>query len=129
MNDDGHTQRTQNGAIAIHVGSGIAERERAEVTAALAALGPHLGGWDPNAVKVEVSVHDRGGKEQRLTLRAHLPGVPPLVAVSAHQELPHAIGEAKRELLHQIDRHKFERQPMSNRHLRAKTIRHPSTRD
>jgi HK97 family phage major capsid protein len=40
----------------------------------LAALGAHLKRWNPDE-DVEVSVQDRGGKEQRVTLRTTLPGL------------------------------------------------------
>jgi len=56
-------------------------------------------------VDVEVSVQDRGGKEQRVTLRTTVPGLPPLVAVAGDRDLTRALGEAKRELIRQIDHH------------------------
>jgi hypothetical protein len=48
---------------------------------------------DPDEVDVEVSVEDRGGKEQRVTLRTTLPGLPPLVAVADDRDLTRALGE------------------------------------
>jgi ribosome-associated translation inhibitor RaiA len=112
---------------AIHVGGGFKEQERPYLLEALAALGPHLARWKPDEVDVEVSVHDRGGKEQRVTLRAILPGFPALVAVAADRDLSRALGEAKRELIRQIDHHKSEREPKNNRRLRSETIRHPES--
>jgi ribosome-associated translation inhibitor RaiA len=91
----------------------------------LAALGAHLKRWNPDEVDVEVSVQDRGGKEQRVTLRTTLPGLPPLVAVAYDRDLTRALGEAKRELIRQIDHHKSAREPMNSRQLRSETIRHP----
>jgi RNA-directed DNA polymerase len=35
------------------------------------------------------------------------------------------VGEAKRELIRQIDHHKSAREPMNSRRLRSETIRHP----
>ena len=67
---------------AIHLGAGFKEQERPHVLETLAALGAHLKRWNPDEVDVEVSVQDRGGKEQRVTLRTTLPGLPPLVAVA-----------------------------------------------
>jgi ribosome-associated translation inhibitor RaiA len=64
-------------------------------------------------VDVEVSVQDRGGKEQRVTLRTTVPGLPPLVAVADDRDLTRALGEAKRELIRQIDHHKSAREPMN----------------
>ena len=109
---------------AIHLGAGFKEQERPHVLETLAALGAHLKRWNPDEVDVEVSVQDRGGKEQRVTLRTTLPGLPPLVAVADDRDLTRALGEAKRELIGQIDHHKSAREPMNNRQLRSETIRH-----
>ena len=100
---------------AIHLGAGFKEQERPHVLETLAALGAHLKRWNPDEVDVEVSVQDRGGKEQRVTLRTTLPGLPPLVAVADDRDLTRALGEAKRELIGQIDHHKSAREPMNSR--------------
>jgi ribosome-associated translation inhibitor RaiA len=110
---------------AIHLGAGFKEQERPQVLETLAALGVHLKRWNPDEVDVEVSVQDRGGKEQRVTLRTTLPGLPPLVAVADDRDLTRALGEAKRELIRQIDHHKSAREPMNSHQLRSETIRHP----
>jgi hypothetical protein len=57
----------------LHLGAGFKDGERPWVLGALSALGPHLARWDPNAVNVEISVKDRDGREQHVTLRADLP--------------------------------------------------------
>jgi ribosome-associated translation inhibitor RaiA len=105
---------------AIHLGAGFKEQERPH-----AALGAHLKRWNPDEVDVEVSVQDGGGKEQRVTLRRTLPGLPALVAVADDRDLTRALGEAKRELIRQIDHHQSAREPMNSRQLRSETIRHP----
>jgi hypothetical protein len=64
----------------IHVGVGFAAKERPPVREALSSLASHLGRWDPCDVDVEVTLQDRGGKEQRVTLRTMLPGLPQLIA-------------------------------------------------
>jgi ribosome-associated translation inhibitor RaiA len=110
---------------AIHVGTGFKAQERPHVVETLATLGAHLRRSNPDAVGVEVSVQDRGGKEQRVTLRTALPGLPQLVAVAADRDMTRALSEAKRELIAQIDHHKSAREPMNNRQLRSETIRHP----
>ena len=94
---------------------------------ALSTLGPHLGRWDPSDVDVEVSLQDRGGKEQRITLRTSLPGRPQLVAVADNPDLTRALCEAKRELIRQLEHQKSAREPMNDRRLRNKTIRHRDT--
>ena len=110
----------------IHVGAGFVAKERPHVLEALSTLGPHLGRWDSRDVDIEVTLQDRGGKEQRVTLRTSLPGLPPLVAVADNPDLTRALGEAKRELIRQLEHQKSAREPMSNRRLRNATIRHPA---
>src|SRR6478736_7138491 len=101
----------------IHVGAGFVAKERPFVLDALSTLGPHLGRWDPSDVDIDVSLQDRGGNEQRITLRTTLPGLPPLVAVAVNPDLTRALGEAKRELIRQVDHHKSAREPMNSRQL------------
>ena len=110
----------------IHVGAGFVANERPHVVEALSTLGPHLGRWDRNNVNVEVSLQDRGRKEQRVTLRTSLPGLPPLVAVAENPDITRALCDAKGALIRQIEHQKSAREPMNNRRLSA-TIRHPDT--
>ena len=110
---------------AIHVGTGFVAKERPQVVETLSTLGPHLGKWEPRDVDLEVSLQDRGGKEQRVTLRTILPGRPPLVAVAENPDINRALSEAKRELIRQFEHQKSAREPMNNRRLRGATIRHP----
>jgi ribosome-associated translation inhibitor RaiA len=111
----------------IHVGAGFVAKERPHVLEALSTLGPHLGRWDPRQVDIEVTLQDRGGKEQRITLRTTLPGRPQLVAVADNPDLTRALCDAKRELIRQLEHQKSAREPMKNRRLRSATIRHPDT--
>ncbi|MDV7084043.1 hypothetical protein [Rhodococcus opacus] len=108
----------------LRMGAGFKEKDRAHVREVLSALAPHLGRWDPSDVDVEISVKDRGGKEQRVTLRTTLPGLPPLVATATDPHLDQALGAAKHELIRQIEDQKSAREPKNNRQLRNKTIRH-----
>ena len=110
---------------AIHVGVGFVAKEHPHLVEMLSALGPHLGKWDPRHVDLDVSLQDRGGKEQRVTLRTTLPGQPPLVAVAENPDINRALSEAKRELIRQLEQQKSAREPMNNRRLRRATIRHP----
>jgi ribosome-associated translation inhibitor RaiA len=127
MRKSGNKQRNVFGEHVLHVGAGFVEKERPHVLEALSMLGPRLGRWNPRNVDVEVSLQDRGGKEQRVTLRTSLPGLPPLVAVADNPDLTRALGEAKRELIRQLEHQKSAREPMNNRRLRGATIRRPGT--
>ncbi len=117
-------QRDVFGEHVLHVGAGFKEKERPHVLETLSTLGQHLlGRWDPRDIDVEVSLQDRGGKEQRVTLRTSLPGRAPLVAVAENPEITRAICEAKRELIRQLEHQKSARDPMSNRGRNSATIR------
>jgi ribosome-associated translation inhibitor RaiA len=109
----------------IRVGAGFVAKKRPFVLDSLSTLGPHLGRWDPHDVNIDVSLQDRGGNEQRVTLRTNLPGLAPLVAVAENPDITRALGEAKRELIRQLEHQKAAREPMNNRRLRRATIRHP----
>jgi ribosome-associated translation inhibitor RaiA len=125
MNMREHNQRNTVRENVIHIGAGFAAKERPHVLAALSTLEMHLGRWNPGDVDVDVSLQDRGGKEQRVTLRTSLPGLPPLVALADDPDLTRALSDAKRELIRQLEHQKSAREPMNNRRLRRATIRHP----
>ncbi len=108
------------------MGAGFKEHERSYVLETLSGLGARLGRWDPADVDVEVSVQNRGGKQQRVTLRTTLPGRPQVLAIAEDVDLTWALGAAKVELIRQLEHQKSAREPMHNRRLRSKSIRHPS---
>lgn len=126
MGNSDNVQRDIFGEHVLHVGAGFVAKERPYMLEALSTLAPHLGKWDPRDLDVEVSLQDRGGKEQRITLRTSLPGRAPLVAVADNPDLTRALCKAKRELIRQIEHQKSGREPMNNRRLRSRTIRHPA---
>jgi hypothetical protein len=105
----------------LHLSGGFSATDRRWVLEALAGLEPHLSRWDPEAGQLFLSVQHRDGKEQLVTLRAELPGYPPMVAKAADRDLNRALAEAKRELVQQIDDEKQKREPKNNRLLRKKT--------
>jgi hypothetical protein len=124
MRNFGNERRNVLHKNMIHVGAGFVAKERPHLAEMLSTLGPHLGRWDSGDVSVEVSLQDRGGKEQRVTLRTTLPGLPPLVAVAENPDITRALCEAKGALIRQIEHQKSARKAMHNRRLSA-TIRHP----
>jgi ribosome-associated translation inhibitor RaiA len=113
------------GEYVLHVGAGFTAKDRPHVLQELATLGSHLGRWNPQDVSLEVSLQDRGRREQRVTLRTTLPGLPPLVSVAGNRDITRALHEARRELIRQVEHQKSARQPMHNRKLGRDTIRHP----
>jgi hypothetical protein len=123
MSNSDNKRRNIFRANVIHLGAGFVAKERLHVVETLSTLGPHLAKWDPGDVNVDVSLQDRGGKEQRVILRTSLPGLPPLVAVAKNPDITRALCDAKGELIRQIEHQKSAREPMNNRRLGA-TIRH-----
>jgi ribosome-associated translation inhibitor RaiA len=109
------------GEYVLHMGAGFVAKERPHVLETLATLAPHLGRWSPLDVSLEVSLQDRGRREQRVTLRTTLPGLSPLVAVADHPDVTRALHDAKHELIRQLEHQKSTRAPKHNRD----TIRHP----
>ena len=127
MNESELQRRDVFERYTLHVGVGFKEEERRHVLETLSTLGPHLGRWDLRDIIVDVSLQDRGGKEQRVTLRTRLPGLPPLVAVADNPDLTRGLGEAKHELIRQVEQQKSEREPMNNRRLRKTMGGPPNT--
>ena len=126
INKDQDKQRSDFRNTAIRVGAGFVAKERPFVLDSLSTLAPYLGKWDPSDIDIDVSLQDRGGAEQRITLRMRPPGLSPLVAVAENPDIAHALAEAKRELIRQLEHQKSAREPMNNRRLRRATIRHPA---
>jgi ribosome-associated translation inhibitor RaiA len=120
------TRRTKDdtfnplGEYVLHMGVGFVSKERPHVLQTLATLAPHLGRWNPQDVSLEVSLQDRGRREQRVTLRTTLPGLSPLVAVADHPDVTFALHYAKHDLIRQLEHQKSTRAPKRNRD----TIRH-----
>lgn len=125
MGNSGRAKRNTFRENVIHVGAGFVAKERPHVTHTLSTLEAHLGRWDSNDVDIEVTLQDRGGKEQRITLRTTLPGHLLLVAVAENPDITRALCDAKRELTRQLEHQKSTHDPMNNRRLRRATIRHP----
>ena len=125
MNIPQDTRRDLFRDNAIRIGVGFEAKDRPFVLDSLSTLAPHVGRWDPRDVEVDVSLQGRGGAEQRVTLRARLPGLTPLVAIADNPDIARALNDAKRELIRQLEHQKSAHEPMNNRRGRA-TIRHPS---
>jgi len=93
----------------LRLGAGFGPADRGHVLELMSSLARHLARWRPEKVDLEISVKDRGGPEQKVTLEALLPGLGLVVATSAHRDLDHALIEARKELTRQIDDEKDKR--------------------
>jgi ribosome-associated translation inhibitor RaiA len=95
----------------LRCGFGFSAAHRSHVLELLSSLERHLARWDPEQVDLEISVKDRHGPEQKVTLETWLPKWPPLVATSSAHDLDHAVIEARNELIRQIEDEKGKRGP------------------
>jgi ribosome-associated translation inhibitor RaiA len=94
----------------LRLGSGFGADDRDHVLELLSALDRHLAHWNPDRVDLEISVKDRGGAEQKVTLEAWLPSWPALVATAADQEFDHALIGVRKDMIRQIDDEKSKRE-------------------
>jgi hypothetical protein len=95
----------------LRLGAGFSLADRPWVAKALSGLAQHLSGWRPDQVDLEASVKERDGRDQRVTLEAWLAGWPPLVATSSQKDIDHALVEARKELIRQIEDERSRRDP------------------
>ena len=98
-------------AAQLRLGPGFHEADRAQVLTELSSLGRHLAHWSPDRVDLEVSVKDRGGPEQTVTLQAWLPGWPSQVVHSTAPDLRRALVEVRQEMIRRIEDGKAKRHP------------------
>lgn len=93
----------------LRFGSGFSAEDQDHVLEVLSALDRHLAHWPPEKADLEISVKDRGGPEQKVTLEAWLPGWPPLVATFSDRDLDHALVGVRKEMIRLIDDEKAKR--------------------
>ncbi|MFC0114059.1 HPF/RaiA family ribosome-associated protein [Kibdelosporangium aridum] len=108
----------------LHLATGFHESERDWIVRRLATLGPRLRSFDAVQVDLEISVKERDGASQQVTLECWIRRSPRLhlVATSGAHELAVALNEVRNGLLRQIDDAKTRTEPHSNR-----ALRHPQT--
>jgi ribosome-associated translation inhibitor RaiA len=93
----------------LRLGAGFGAADHDHVLELMSSLTRHLARWKPEKVDLEISVKDRGGPEQKVTLEAQLPGLTMVVATYADRDLDHALIGARKELIRQIDDEKAKR--------------------
>lgn len=99
----------------LRLGTGFSVADRERVRGALAGLARHLASWRPDQVELEVSIKDREGPEQKVTLEAWLAGWPTLVATSTLSHLDSALVEARKDLIRRFEDEKRKREPSKGR--------------
>src|SRR5687767_6959798 len=105
----------------LRLGAGFAAADRPRILEALFAIAPHLSGWEPDQVDLEVSLKDTEGPDQKVTLQAWLAGRSHLVATSHERDLDHALAEVRGELIRQLEDEKSRREPRKRRKTRNRT--------
>jgi hypothetical protein len=104
----------------LHLATGFLSSERGWVSERLAALGLRMRSFRNDEVDLEVSLKDRQGAGQRVTLECWINCRPRLhfVATSSSRDLSAALGEVRNELIRQVDEAEKRTDPRSNRTLR-----------
>jgi hypothetical protein len=95
----------------LRLGAGFTAEDRGRVLESLSPLGRHLAHWSPERVDLEISVKNRGGPEQKVTLEAWLPKWPSIVATATDRELDRALTDVRKELIRRIEDEKAKRGP------------------
>jgi len=105
----------------LHLATGFHASERDWVVDRLAALGSRLRSFRSEQIDLEISLKDRLGAEQHVTLECWISRTHRihLVATSSKRELSDALNEVRNELIRQIDEAKTRTEPRSNRALRS----------
>lgn len=107
--------------VALHLATGFLSSERGWVVERLAALGSRLRSFRDDQIDLEISVKDRQGVEQRVTLECWINRTPRVhvVATSSERDLPAALNEVRDELVRQVDEAKTRTEPRGNRAPRS----------
>lgn len=107
----------------LRIAQGVSDDERARVVDRLSGLDGRLAAFEVGRVELELSVKERGGRDQRTTLECWVAGLPRCVATSAERDLAAALAEVRDDLRRQLDDTLTRRAPATNRQLRRETHR------
>lgn len=106
----------------LNLATGFLSSERDWIVRRLAALGSRLRSFSDTQVELEISLKERHGADQRVTLECWINRTPRLhlVATSSAPELAVAINEVRDELIRQVDDAKTRTEPHGD-HARRPT--------
>jgi ribosome-associated translation inhibitor RaiA len=101
----------------LHLTTGFLSSERDWIVRRLAALGSRLRSFSDTQVDLEISLKERHGAGQRITLECWINRTPRLhlVSTSSARELAAAINEVRDDLIRQVDDAKTRTEPRNNR--------------
>lgn len=105
----------------LHLATGFLASERDWVVRRLAALGSRLRSFPGTEIDLEISLKDRHGTGQRVTLECWISRTPRLhlVSTSTAKELAVALNEVRDDLVRQVDDAKTRTEPRQNRARRS----------
>lgn len=89
----------------LHLATGFLSSERDWIVRRLTALGSRLRSFPDTQVELEISLKERHGADQRVTLECWISRTPRLhlVSTSSAHELAVAVGEVRDDLIRQVD--------------------------
>jgi ribosome-associated translation inhibitor RaiA len=101
----------------LHLTTGFLASERDWVVRRLAALGSRLRSFPDTQIDLEISLKERRGTDQRVTLECWINRTPRLhlVSTSVERELAAALNEVRDDLIRQVDDAKTRTEPSNNR--------------
>ena len=105
-------------AGSLRLGAGWEEAEREGLVARLGKLDSRLGSFRPDDVDMELSVKERGKRQQKVTLECWLGGLPRVVGTGDDADLDQAVARARDEVIRQITDTLGRREPKANRQMR-----------
>jgi ribosome-associated translation inhibitor RaiA len=101
----------------LHLATGFLSSERDWIVRRLAALGTRLRSFPDAQIELEISLKERRGTGQRVTLECWISRTPRLhlVSTSTARELAAALNEVRDDLIRQVDDAKTRTEPHGNR--------------
>ncbi|HEX6358625.1 HPF/RaiA family ribosome-associated protein [Actinophytocola sp.] len=105
----------------LHLATGFLSSERDWIVRRLASLGSRLRSFENTQVELQISLKERHGAGQRVTLECWVSRTPRLhlVSTSTARELAAALNEVRDDLIRQVDDAKTRTEPRNNRVHRA----------
>ena len=104
----------------LRLGTGFSESERPGIIGRLSALDRRLGSFPEDSLDLELSIKEREGADQRVTLECWMAGQSRLVSTSATSSLQDALTEVRDDMIRQIGDATTRQEPRNNRSLRQK---------
>jgi len=87
----------------LRLATGFAMAERDRIVSQFAPLGARLRSVERDGVDMELSVKERGGADQRMTLELWIAGRERLVATSSQTDVQSALREVRDDMVRQLD--------------------------